>query len=681
MIPKIVTNIKVIIKSSILKFIVLLTLLSLPIAAKAQLNTDRVMNIGRNALYFEDYILAIQYFNQIIKIKPYMAEPYYLRAAAKLNLGDYKGAEADCSISLDYNPFILDAYQIRGIARQNMGDYKGAISDYDKGLDSSPESRVFLNNKAIAQVQDKDYEAADSTYNKLIRLFPTNYSAVISRAQFNMERKDTLQALADVNRAIEIDNYSALAYAMRGVLRMQVNQSDTMAIVDMNRAIELDPKDLNFYVNRAIMRYNNNDLRGSMEDYNHVVEKDPLNKIALYNRGLLRSHVGEYNGAQEDFTSVINLTPNNYFALYNRAIINSNLGNYQQAVDDYTRVLERYPSFVSAYYARSEIKRNMGDVSGGKADYNKAKQLMAIAQSGGDDYDEEEDEKIRKESDENINKFDRLLVADSNGLESNYDSGIRGRIQDKSQDIKILPQYTLTYYKEDEEINLPTKYISELDNINRMNVLPQKLYLTNSEEQLDSIKIARHFASIDTNTRLIDINPQNPTPYLSRAIDQMLIQDYDAAIDDLTAIAPVAENFMLVYFMRAVIRYRYLQAKHTGNYIGFSGDPASMRASTPSDLEYEMVLRDYDRVIALSPTFPYAYFNRGNIRCEQGDFTAAIVDYTKAIKAYPDFAEAYLNRGLVYIYMGRNSDAEHDLSKAGELGIVSAYNIIKRIKD
>ena len=32
----------------------------------AQINTDRVLAIGRNALYFEDYVLSIQYFNQVI---------------------------------------------------------------------------------------------------------------------------------------------------------------------------------------------------------------------------------------------------------------------------------------------------------------------------------------------------------------------------------------------------------------------------------------------------------------------------------------------------------------------------------------------------------------------------------------------------------------------------------------
>ena len=52
----------------------------------AQINTDRVLAIGRNALYFEDYVLSIQYFNQVIKSKPWLAEPYFYRAVAKINL-------------------------------------------------------------------------------------------------------------------------------------------------------------------------------------------------------------------------------------------------------------------------------------------------------------------------------------------------------------------------------------------------------------------------------------------------------------------------------------------------------------------------------------------------------------------------------------------------------------------
>ena len=82
--------------------------------AHAQLNTDRITAIGRNALYFDDYVLSIQYFNQVIKLKPYLSEPYLLRAIAKIQLGDYIGAEMDCNAAINRNPFQPGAYYTRG---------------------------------------------------------------------------------------------------------------------------------------------------------------------------------------------------------------------------------------------------------------------------------------------------------------------------------------------------------------------------------------------------------------------------------------------------------------------------------------------------------------------------------------------------------------------------------------
>ena len=87
-------NIRTRMKKKILSLIVILFTCSV---SWAQLNTDRVMAIAQNALYFEDYVLAIQYFNQIISVKPYLTEPYLLRGIAKIQLGDFAGAEADCT--------------------------------------------------------------------------------------------------------------------------------------------------------------------------------------------------------------------------------------------------------------------------------------------------------------------------------------------------------------------------------------------------------------------------------------------------------------------------------------------------------------------------------------------------------------------------------------------------------
>ena len=66
--------------------------LLLTLACYAQFNTDRLLTIGRSALYYEDYVLSIQYFNQAISAKPYLYEPWYYRAGAKYYLDDYAGA-------------------------------------------------------------------------------------------------------------------------------------------------------------------------------------------------------------------------------------------------------------------------------------------------------------------------------------------------------------------------------------------------------------------------------------------------------------------------------------------------------------------------------------------------------------------------------------------------------------
>ena len=92
--------------------------LNISVGLVAQINTDRVLIIGRNALYFEDYVLSIQYFNRVINAKPYLADPYYFRAAAKYSLDDLKGAEDDCNKALEINPFMVNVYNLRRTFRQ-----------------------------------------------------------------------------------------------------------------------------------------------------------------------------------------------------------------------------------------------------------------------------------------------------------------------------------------------------------------------------------------------------------------------------------------------------------------------------------------------------------------------------------------------------------------------------------
>ena len=73
--------------------------------AEAQVNTQQVMLMGRAALYYDDYVTAIQYFNTVLEAKPYLADALYYRAVAKVSLEDYESAHADLQQAILFNPF------------------------------------------------------------------------------------------------------------------------------------------------------------------------------------------------------------------------------------------------------------------------------------------------------------------------------------------------------------------------------------------------------------------------------------------------------------------------------------------------------------------------------------------------------------------------------------------------
>ncbi|MDR0795145.1 MAG: tetratricopeptide repeat protein [Tannerella sp.] len=690
----------------------LLSILSL----QAQVNTDRVMMVGRNALYFEDYILSIQYFNSVIRHKPWLHEPYFYRAVAKLSLDDYKGAESDCNMCLGINPFYWRAYYARGIARQSMEMFELAIQDYTRGLELQPNDRSMMSNKTIAYIQQKDYDNAEKYLEELIKAYPKYSFSYLTRGTMYLEKGDTALALNDYTKSIEIDPYYAPCYGNRAIIFFQTNRFQE-ALADLNEAIHLNTGESGYYINRGLVRYHLNDLRGAMADYDQVISMDSRNLIARFNRGLLRFQVGDNNRAIEDFDVVVEIEPDNYMAYYNRALLNHETGNYAGAVRDFDKVLNQYPDFLPGYVSRSEAKRAMNDIAGADLDYWKAVNLdeqnrrgqrptrVASTNAADPNPDEQtEEDRTREQSDHNIEKFNRLVVYDKEEEQRNrYQSDVRGRVQDRNVQIDIEPYFVLSYYEKDQQLNSRVNYNQTLEAFNARMILSWKLLIINRnhEAALTEEQIATHFTSINEYSSKIENNSLNADYYFGRGMDYMLVQDFSEAIINFNRVIDINPNYTLSYFNRAIVRYKQLEynqylSSSNPNELNtmnlqlrrdnilqssnsIQGDFTNHETRENKTNDYELILRDYDMVIQQNPDFIYAYYNRGNIRCIQRDYRAAIVDYSEAILRDPEFAEAYFNRGLSRLSLGDAERGIADLSKAGELGLLNAYNIIKRM--
>ena len=673
------------------------------LGSHAQINTDQVVNIGRNALYFEDYILAIQYFNQAIKAKPFLAEPYFYRSVAKISLEDYQGAEQDAGMAIERNPFIVDAYQVRGVSRQNLGNYAGAVEDYDAGLNLMPEDKNLLFNRAICESALKNYDEAQVTFDRLLQLDRRNDRAYIGLAQMNLARKDTVSALDNLNRSIALSKNNANAYVMRAEIASRSRHDFESALADMDSAILLEPRYAGFFINRAYMKYNLDDYFGAMADYDYAIGLDPASQEAHFNRGLLRAEVGDNNKAINDFDFVLKSNPSNFMALYNRALLHLRTRQYREAVNDFTAILKKYPEFEAGYMARGEAKRRMGDIRGSEADMEKAMSIFRRNKTHESTFNPAEIEAtaaIKKAeqraltgedepetAEEIMNRFNTLLtVHDNESVKPEYANRQRGHVQNDNIEVEPMPMFTLSYYDRDNKIGSMVHYIREIDEINDSRLLPSKLTLVNGESQLSEDEIQRHFADINYYNSLLSVPKPRSVDYFGRGLDYLLVKNPEAAIADADAAIGLSPQFMLAYLLRAdahYMQYRMAQARDANTSELIAGAPDEMSQAMLRQRQdvttLDLMMKDLDQALKLSPKNVYAHFNKGNVYMLQGDYTSAISCYSTVIELKPDLGEAYYNRGLMYLRMGNKTLGVADLSKAGELGVLPSYNVLKRM--
>lgn len=636
----------------------------------AQLNTDRITTIGRNALYFDDYVLSIQYFNQVIKLKPYLSEPYLLRAIAKIQLGDYTGAELDCNAAIERNPFQPGAYYTRGYIYLQTNQLEKAKNDFSEALIFAPENKTYIAMRADVLAGLKEYELALDDINRLLHREPKSAALHFEKGTICLRRGDTICAQNAFIKATEYDSQNPANWSALGLVQlMQDNQDE--ALISLSKSIDYGSKWAGDYINRGIIYYRIHNYRSALADYDKAITLSPNDAQCYYNRGVLRQELGDYNRALEDFTRAINIAPDQIEIYYQRGLVQLQLRQWQEALEDFTTIMQRYPYFLPAYYLAAQAETSLGhdktafdlrqqayNLEQKKDSIQSLQTTMQLAESQPQQRDH------RKE-------FSALAAQNQEASEdeNKYNSDTRGTVQKRYTDVVNEPNIFLSYYATSSQANAlrQTNYShASVDAYNHSVQLPAPLRFTTKEVNLTADMVNQHFAQINHLSNLLDQHEEVGL-LVARAFEFALVQDYSSAIDDITQAILQDGQLYFAYFCRANWRYKLLEYKRAMGEAIESAD-------------FELMLRDYDYVINHLPDFSFAYYNKANMLCIQQDFKAAILYYTRAIQVDSDFAEAYFNRGLTYIYINEIEKGIADLSKAGELGIYQSYNLISRFQ-
>lgn len=137
--------------------------------------------------------------------------------------------------------------------------------------------------------------------------------------------------------------------------------------------------------------------------------------------------------------------------------------------------------------------------------------------------------------------------------------------------------------------------------------------------------------------------------FIAKGDEFSAAKDYSSALTEYNAAVQAAPNYINTYWKRSLVL----------NRMHFQ-DPSKENLLQDS-------VSDLNKVVQMNPSFPDAYFIRGNVLTVQRKWEPAIADLTKAISLNPKRAEFYDARANLYRIVGDDARKLADIKMSNQL--------------
>ena len=181
---------------------------------------------------------------------------------ARLTSGDIKKAIEDFNACIELDPTFVPAYNNRSFALAKSDRRQEALADLDKALELDPKAPGTYDNRGALLLDAQEYEKALADFTRAIQLDAYNGNYYVHRrialtnlkrfaqAQADTVRIDRLGQLSRLNQAVFRDRENPKAYIDRGNYFLDDNELDN-ALANFNRALEIDAKNATALTQRS----------------------------------------------------------------------------------------------------------------------------------------------------------------------------------------------------------------------------------------------------------------------------------------------------------------------------------------------------------------------------------------------------------------------------------------------
>ena len=219
--------------------------------------------------------------DRAVALAPLDARIRYHRGNARRHQKRWADARDDFTRALELDPDCAFAWNNRGAMNKHLGEIDAAVSDYLRAVKVRPQLITAHGNLAGIFRDRKDWPRVLEHAGAVLDRDPDHCDARLHRGWARLRTGDVEGALADFERAVEIDPERAAALNARGVAYGTLGHHD-LQIEDTRHALRLSPDDAGIAHNLAVRLLERG--RAALEGGDETGRETLTEALALFGR-------------------------------------------------------------------------------------------------------------------------------------------------------------------------------------------------------------------------------------------------------------------------------------------------------------------------------------------------------------------------------------------------------------
>ncbi len=153
---------------------------------------------------------------------------------------------------IETSPYSSDLHLRKAAINIELQQWQYAIDEYGLVLGRDPGNPAALFYRAYAYTHLRRYDLARNDYEDFLKMAPRNMEAMICLAHVYTKLQRPADAIDRMNHVVELFPDSAVAYAARAGLEMDM-AADDAALYDWGEACRLAPDNTDYIISKAAL--------------------------------------------------------------------------------------------------------------------------------------------------------------------------------------------------------------------------------------------------------------------------------------------------------------------------------------------------------------------------------------------------------------------------------------------